>query len=325
MATEVWSATTRTLTSLTLSSQTPWTVSVSNFGSITAEDTYRATVTTVYNGTLTDSQNVPTVTIYDPNRNVIVSGAAMTRTATGTYEYAYVTAPSAPAGVWESVFSATVETGKVLPGNDYWEVVTNPAQVIINSVNATTVPNVSANVTITNEGSGGYEYQYEWCVVSTANNTCGGGDDVYHATAAKFILPGEDFNTNLSATVPTAGNYYFKLVVYFGTEKSGSSRTFSVAAAPSSGGGGSSSGGGGGGGGGGGTTIVRTAPVGSCKGADFNGDNKVNSVDFSILLAFWKTKPPFKNTCVDINKDSQVSSTDFSIMLSQWGTQGRKI
>jgi uncharacterized membrane protein YgcG len=306
---------------LTLSSQTPWTVSVSNFGSITAEDTYRATVTTVYNGTLTDSQNLPTVTIYDPNRNVIVSSAAMTRTATGTYEYAYITAPSAPAGVWESVFSATVETGKVLPGNDYWEVVTNPAQVIINSVNATTVPNVSANVTITNEGSGGYEYQYEWCVVSAANNTCGGGDDVYHATAAKFILPGEDFNTNLSATVPTAGNYYFKLVVYFGTEKSGSSRTFSIAAAPS--GGGSGSGGGGGGGGGG--TTVRTTPVGSCKGADFNGDNKVNSVDFSILLAFWKTKPPFKNTCVDINKDSQVSSTDFSIMLSQWGTQGRKI
>ena len=37
-------------------------------------------------------------------------------------------------------------------------------QVLINSVAATTTPNVSANVTITNEGAIPYEYSYEWCV-----------------------------------------------------------------------------------------------------------------------------------------------------------------
>jgi hypothetical protein len=60
-------------------------------------------------------------------------------------------------------------------------------------------------------------------------------------------------------------------------------------------------------------------------GADFNQDRIVNSVDFSIMLAFWKTLSPFTNPCVDINADSIVNSIDFSILLSQWGTQGRAV
>jgi hypothetical protein len=56
-----------------------------------------------------------------------------------------------------------------------------------------------------------------------------------------------------------------------------------------------------------------------CTGADFNHDGQVNSVDFSIMLAFWKKTAPFKNVCVDINGDKQVDSTDFSILLYQWG------
>jgi hypothetical protein len=147
---------------------------------------------------------------------------------------------------------------------------------------------------------------------------------VYYGTAAKFINPGEDFDTTLSATVPTAGNYYFKLVVYFGADSSGSSRSF-TAVGTSGSGGGLSGGGGGGGGGPAPTTNPNVANVvvsagGSCSGADFNHDKKVNSVDFSILLAFWKTNFPFLNPCVDINGDKKVNSVDFSILLSQWGT-----
>ncbi len=317
VAADVWSVATRTLTSLTLSSQSPWTVNVSDFGTINNGSTYMATLTTIYNGTLTDSSNVPTVTVYDPNRNVVANNVTMTRTAAGTYSYSYTTASNAPAGVWESVFSANVETGKTLPGNDYWNVVSSPAQVIINSVSGT-VPNAIANLTITNEGLAGYEYQYEWCVVSDQNNSCGGGDDIFHGTGAKFINPGEDWNTNLTATVPTAGNYYFKALVHFGIETSGSSRSFTISnSKPPSGGGG--------GGGGGGNIPKNTSDNLTCSGADFNHDKKVNSIDFSILLAFWKTSPPFKNNCVDINKDKQVNSVDFSILLSQWGTKGKAL
>jgi len=314
LAADVWNASTRTLTSLTLSSQSPWTVNTSDFGTITAGSTYLATVNTIYNGTIVDSANVPTITIYDPSRNVVVNNVAMTRTSVGTYTYSYTTPVNAEAGTWESVFSTTVESGKTLPGNDYWTVVTNPAQVIINSISDNITPEVAANITITNEGLGGNEYQYEWCVVSGVNNPCGGGDDVFHAIAAKYINPGEDFNTTLTATVPNAGNYYFKVVVYFGTDSSGASRTFTAVAptSPPSGGGG----GGGGGSGGGGSVPPAT---GICRRADFNCDTKINSIDFSILLYFWKSRPPFTNIYVDINKDGKIDSVDFSILLYEWG------
>jgi hypothetical protein len=52
--------------------------------------------------------------------------------------------------------------------------------------------------------------------------------------------------------------------------------------------------------------------------ADLNSDNKINAIDFSILLSFYKTKPPFLNPYVDMNKDSKVDAIDFSILLSMW-------
>ncbi len=91
--------------------------------------------------------------------------------------------------------------------------------------------------------------------------------------------------------------------------------TATVVVTPPSGGGG-----GGGGGGGAGAYIAPPAQINtSCVGADFNHDGKVNSVDFSIMLSFWKGGTPVKNDCVDTNQDNQVNSIDFSILLYQWG------
>ena len=210
--------------------------------------------------------------------------------------------------------SSEVESGKNIVTNDYWEVTGSPAQVLINSVSGTTVPDITANITIANEGLTGYEYQYEWCVVTDADNVCGGGNDTYHATAAKFINAGEDFNTTLSATVANPGDYIFKLVVYYGTESSRASRTFTATSdeEPPSGGGG------GGGGSGSGGNVPPVPTDGDYFSADLNLDGTVDSIDFSILLAYWKTSPPFRNTRADINKDNEVGSVDFSIMLYQW-------
>jgi hypothetical protein len=317
LASDVWNSATRTLTSMTLSSSSPWSVTVSDFGSINAGNNYLATVTTIYNGSVTDAVSAPTVTIYDPSRNVIANNVSMTRTGTGTYVYSYTTPSNAAAGTWESIFSANVESGKTLPGNDYWTVVTNPLQVIINSITDNTIPGIAANITLTNEGLSGSEYQYTWCIVSTENNPCGGNDDIFHATAAKYINSGQDFNTILTATVPNIGNYYFKVVGYFGTENSVASRSFTAVAQPVT----PPSGGGGGGGGGGGSSDNKpTIDQAKCgKRGDFNCEGKVNSIDFSILLYYWKAKSPFKNQYVDINKDGKVDSVDFSILLYQWG------
>jgi hypothetical protein len=54
-----------------------------------------------------------------------------------------------------------------------------------------------------------------------------------------------------------------------------------------------------------------------CWGADLNFDEKVDIVDFSILLYFWEQTNP-KNQCTDINSDGIVDIFDFSLMAYQW-------
>jgi len=184
----------------------------------------------------------------------------------------------------------------------------SPPQVIINSITNTVVPTITANITMTNEGTVGAEYPYEWCVVSDISNECGGGDDVFYASASKFLNPAENFITNLNAVVPSPGNYYFKLVAHYGTGRSVASTLFTATSATLPGGGGGGFGG-----------VLPPPLVLGCSGADFNHDGYVNSIDFSILLYYWKKNPPYKNPCVDMNKDGKVDSVDFSIMLSQWG------
>ncbi len=189
-----------------------------------------------------------------------------------------------------------------------------PAQVIINSITDNTVPSITANVTISNEGTIDFNYNYEWCVVPGSSNTLNCSDFITgaYASAFKLIKSGEDFTTNLNLTVPDTGNYFFRTLVYWGTEVDTASRSFVAVQEPSAGGRV-------GGGGAAAVVIIPTITAVSCNGADFNADKKVNSIDFSILLAFWQKLPPFKNPCVDINKDGKVNSIDFSILLYEWG------
>ena len=438
-----------------------WTATLTNAEAVLIGNSYRAKIHTYNQGVAANTFALPAISLYDGDRNLIVSAVNMTNIATGVYEYVYSVSNGATQGNWESIINTEVESGNTLQLNDYWEVRGSPAQVIINSISDSTTPSIGANLTITNEGLSGYEYQYEWCVVSTADNACGGGNDVFHGVAAKYINAGEDWNTTLTADVSTAGAYYFKAVVYFGTESSGASRSFtattdSVATPPASGATG-------------GTsapatpttetessqlvsmtdgklvlmpnqrgslnngigndcrvsveipsnvftsqlvfdiqggdspkaigkkyfdiiakdsqdnrinsfakalgisltcpslasstdnlgvyyynekntnwsllsgpvfdTITRSVKFSTrelnrfavfnkndIEGndskqrrlADLNSDTKINSVDFSILLSFYKTKPPFANPYVDMNKDSKVDAIDFSIMLSMW-------
>ena len=339
IASAVWTNPTRTLTSfgslvpdiwnylgnaIHSGSSGSWVTSLSDTQNILAGNLYQATLYVTDSGFETDSYALPTITVYDTNRSVVVSNVAMTRTGTGIYSYSYTVPNGAVQGQWETVVQTQVDSlGTSIQTSDYWQVSGSPAQVIIRDMANNTVPTATADVTITNEGSSGYEYTYDWCVVPNSTDTCGGANNIFYESAAKFIQSGDNWNTQLSATVPNPGNYYFKVVVYFGTQSSGSSRTFTEVAQSQNNN--PPSGGGGGGGGGGGPTTVAVTPVtntGTCNGADFNFDHKVNTVDFSILLYFWETKPPFGNKCADINQDGQVNSVDFSILLYQWGSAG---
>ncbi len=61
-------------------------------------------------------------------------------------------------------------------------------------------------------------------------------------------------------------------------------------------------------------SVGREIP-GIIKSADTNEDNRVNLVDFSILLYSWGIP---KSPAADLNSDGRVSLVDFSIMLYHW-------
>ncbi len=183
-----------------------------------------------------------------------------------------------------------------------------PAQVLVLSFSDLTVSDIATAVRITNEGATAYEYQYTWCITNAETNLCGGGNDLFSATAAKLIQAGENWDTNLNSTVSASGNYWFHVTVSFGSDSSYASQSFTAEDVASSGGSGGSSSG-----------SRRSSSRNACVGADLNRDNIVTIVDFSIMLVFFNTAAPFKNVCADINRDNSITIVDFSIMLSQWG------
>jgi len=205
-----------------------FTAKLSDFTETTTGSTYRAKLS------IFDSEHQPTapsstpeVIIYNSLRAVAQATSTMTQLSTGVYEYTYTVPEDATAGVWESIVLVDF-SGNDSYLNDYWEVESSPAQVVIPSMADTSISSVVANVTLTNEGSAGYEYSYEYCLVAEETNQCGGGDDVAYASAAKYLNAGENWDTELSLTVDAVGSYYFKVVVYYGTETSGASRLFTA-------------------------------------------------------------------------------------------------
>lgn len=206
-------------------------VDLSDTAEIQTGTTYRATVTTLdFESNPMDAVTLPTITIYDPTRTAVHAVVPMAQLSAGVYEYTSVVDASVVAGLWESI--VTVDMGGTAPivRNDYWQVTGAPSQVVINTMSDLTVPSIAAKATITNEGNVPYEYNYQWCVVKEQNNTCGGNDDVYHATAAKLIEPGAGFHPSLTATVPKVGDYWFKVAVDYGSGTSGASQTFTAVA-----------------------------------------------------------------------------------------------
>lgn len=205
-----------------------YTAELSDFHEVNAGGTYRAKVSVF------DSEHqpmapssTPEIVLYDSLRGTAQATTTMTQVLTGVYEYTYIVPDDATAGVWETIVLVDF-AGVDSYLNDYWEVEGSPAQVAIPSMADVSVPSVAANVTIQNEGNSGYEYQYEYCVVAEEANPCGGGDDTAYASGAKYLNVGETWNTALPLTVSAVGTYYFKVVVYYGTETSGASRVFTA-------------------------------------------------------------------------------------------------
>jgi len=226
-----------TVNSLRASQQAMYTLRISDVSEMQPESNYRSTLMVRdYEGNPIDLVVLPKIIIYDSLRAEALAETDMTKVTgiTGVYEYIYAIPGGVTAGLWETVVK--VDTGGTEENylNDYWQVTGSPAQVLVNSVSASGLNNVLADVTITNEGSSEYEYHYEYCIVDNSDNACGGNDDIFHGTGSKLIGAGIDYNTKIPVppaipmSVPIAGTYYFKLIVYYGTEASGASLQFTA-------------------------------------------------------------------------------------------------
>jgi len=223
------------LDSIILSRSKDYTLELSDVGEVSTSGTYRAKLSVLdYESDPYNPASLPVIYLYDSVRNLVTT-STMTELETGLFEYTYeVPISSANYGLWESIVKVDLEGDSQVSLNDYWELEGSPAQVIIRSMSDVVVPGISANITITNEGNSGYEYQYEWCVVDSESDECGGENDIDYSRAAKYINVGDDWDTELNLDVENPGNYWFKLYVYYGTEVSGASKSFT---AVSSGGG----------------------------------------------------------------------------------------
>jgi hypothetical protein len=120
--------------------------------------------------------------------------------------------------------------GQSLPSNSVSATPGEPAQVFIQSFPDLTNPSIGTAIRITNEGLVAYEYQYTWCITDAIGNLCGGGNDIFSASAAKLIQPSENWDTTLNSTVPTPGDYYFHISVTYGSEVSSAYQSFTAVA-----------------------------------------------------------------------------------------------
>ncbi len=282
-----------------------FTVVLSDFDRLAPGSIYRAKLWAFdHNGSPRNADAVPTITLYDPSRNLVVNNVPMTLSETGIYTYNFTSTTGQIAGVWEAIATTTVK-GVTTKPSDFWELTGNPPEVKIIAMTDVTVPTITANVLITNEGTTTQEYQYEYCIVFDQTNQCGGNDDIDYSSGAKLISPGQSWTTNLTLLTQNVGTYWFKVKVYYGIEMSAASKMFVAINQDTNQGGGGSGGGGGSASGGssGGITGFINMPIDGGQISLFEYPSemvvKQGDIEFYVLK--------IKNTGDDVLKDLEIT------------------
>jgi len=201
---------------------------ISSTKTVTAGQVYSANIEIKdSSGNYTNASSLPKITLYDPLRNIIASNASAIFVSTGVYQYNFTTSSLQIAGQWQTVVSITIN-GVSEEYNDYWKLTGSPAEVSIISISGTAYPIITADVIIANEGNAGYEYDYEYCIVPKESYQCGGFDDIDYGAGSKVILRGQSWNTRLTLNVEQPGTYWFKVIVYYNSQASGATKSFTA-------------------------------------------------------------------------------------------------
>jgi sporulation protein YlmC with PRC-barrel domain len=214
-----------------ISTPVSYTVKINGTGTVQVGNVYSLTIEVVNLSEKVSISSAPKITIYDPLKNLIVSGADATLISDKKYQYNFTTALTDVAGIKETYISIEIN-GITKQYNQNWTLSNSYTETSINSVNVVSAPVINTNVTITNEGGLSYEYPYEYCIVSVLTQQCGNSGNVAYGSGYKLLAAGQSWNPILSLNVAQSGNYWFKLIVHYGTQNSGATKSFSASYTP---------------------------------------------------------------------------------------------
>lgn len=201
----------QTISNIRTSQLANFRMELSHFDSITAGSKYKVKLYVFdFEGTPMNLTSTPVMNIFDSLLTQMVTNKDMIIDYTGVYSAYYNTTASATSGVWETIVSVD-KSGDIIYLNDYWSIASSPADVTIVNMSDVTVQSISANVQITNMGTQGSDFEYVYCIVTSSENLCGGGDDTDYQSGTIFINPGFTWDGNLGLEVLTPGQYYFKV------------------------------------------------------------------------------------------------------------------
>jgi len=219
--------TTHNIDSKVTTLQNGYIVTVNDVDKVILTEDYKVTLTIQNSdGSFVNATTTPKITLTNPLGSIRVENWTMSYVRTGVYEYSYTTTSSDVEGIWKSEINLTVN-GEDATVVKYWRVEGSAAQVRILEMTDTSIPTISARVNITNEGSVGYEYTYEYCVVENQNDQCGDGTELSYVSGAKYINAGESWTPTLELDgITTSGKKWFKIKVHYGGKVSGASTDF---------------------------------------------------------------------------------------------------
>ena len=202
-------------------------VRLTDFGELMVGKAYLAQVTVFdSDGRMMNPDVPPTISLYDASGNPIVSDAVMTWVSTGQYAYSYTTVAGQQSGQWTTL-TKTIVQGSTMRNIEYWELEANPPEVTLTVIDPY-IPSIDGEIKITNEGSSAQEYFYLWWITPRADGYYADADTVDSGSASKLIGPLVTFTTTETLTVPTTGTYWYKVLVYYGTEWSAASAMFNA-------------------------------------------------------------------------------------------------
>ena len=199
-------------------------VTLTSFPDLLADNLYKARLVFEVDGTPTDADVFPEIRIFNPD-NVEITSGNMTKINIGTYEFSYNVTSLMEQGIWMTETNTTY-LGIDIPRFDYWELVSNPAQIRVVVTNDC-LTEITGLMTIQNEGTGDQEYQYQCWITPNINGGYNDFDTLNKMSGAKLIKENEQWQKNVTLDIGNEdGVQYLKCEVFFGTKKSSATAQF---------------------------------------------------------------------------------------------------